>query len=317
MDDSPLSQLTAEQQAALSEELKAAYVLLAPADQSFFAKTFTPADLPTVLARKAEILKRSQAQRERLAQLQLEYAQNAAAHPPVDDKAEGVMGAVAGVLGLGAAAAIVASDNSAHYRGVRPQDLVEPLRAEFAGGNTMIQFSGQASALLGTISLVGSGGPVAAMTLNLSAVDSGLEIKINDLTTRGMLETVKEGGRKLFDAAGDVVNLITRGQRGQVSPADLMDVVEHGAGLAETAAALKLKERAWKVIRQAAESVEAVYLSRLEQERAARGVLEKAWDNTYNCPTCGVAFGAEDKQCRVCSTARPEAPQKPDPRINT
>jgi hypothetical protein len=315
MDDSPLSQLTLEQQAALSDELKAVYTLLAPTDQTFFAKSFNPTDLPTALARKGEILKRSQAQRERLAQRQAEFAQNAAAQPPVDDKAEGVLGAVAGVLGVGAAAAVVASDNTAHYRGVRPQDLVEPLRAEFGGGKTLIQFSGQASALLGTVSLAGSSGPVSALILNLSAVDNGLEVKVNDLTTRGVLETVKEGGRKLLDAAGDVVDLITRGQRGQVSPADLIGALEQGAGLAETAAALKLKDRAWKVIRQTAESVEAVYLSRLEQERAARTLLENAWDNHYNCPTCGVAFGAEEKQCRVCSTARPEAPQKPDPRI--
>jgi hypothetical protein len=315
MDETPISRLSAEQQAALNDELKAVYSMLTPADQEFFAKTFKPADLPTALARKAEILKRSQAQRDRLAQLRSDFAQNAAAHPPVDDKAEGVLGAVAGVLGVGAAAAVVASDNSAHYRGARPQDLVEPLRAEFGGGKTAIQFSGQSAALVGTVSLVGASGPVSAMTLNLTAAGDGLDVKVNDLTTRGVLETVKEGGKKLLDAAGDVVDLITRGQRGQVSPADLIGAVEQGANLAETASALKLKERAWKVIRQSGESLEAAYLSRLEQERQARFALEKAWDNYNNCPTCGVGFGSEDKQCRVCNTARPEAPQKPDPRI--
>jgi hypothetical protein len=315
MDESPLSQLSPEQQAALSDELKAAYVLLVPADQVFYAKNFKPADLPTALARKVEILQRSQSQREKLVQLQAEFAANAAAHPPVDDKVEGVLGAAAGVLGLGAAAAVVASDNTAHYRGVSPQDLVEPLRAEFGGGKTAIQFSGQPAALTGTVSLAGSSGPVPALTLHLSAVADGLEVKVNDLTTRGVLETVKESGRKLLDTAGDVVDLIARGKRGLVSPADLIDAVEQGAGLAETTAALKLKERAWKVIRQAGESVEAAYLGRLDQERAARAALEKAWDNHLNCPTCGVAFGAEDIQCRVCATARPEAPQKPDPRV--
>jgi hypothetical protein len=314
MDETALSRLSAEQLAGLNDELKAVYCLLVPTDQEFFANAFKPADLPTALARKAEILKRSQAQRERLVQLQADFAQNASAHPPVDDKVEGLVAAAAGVLGVGAAAAVVASDNTAHYRGVRPQDLVEPLRAEFGGGNTMIQFSGQADALVGAVSLTGSAGPVAAMTLNLSAVNDGLDVKVNDLTTRGVLETVKEGGKKLLDAAGDVVDLITRGQRGQVSPGDLIGAVEQGASLAETASALKLKERAWKVIRQAAESVEAVYLSRLDQERTARFALEKAWDHYNNCPTCGVAFGAEDKQCRVCSSARPEAPLKPDPR---
>ena len=63
MDENALSKLSPEQAAALSDELKAVYSMLGPADQAFFAKTFTPADLPTVLARKAEILKRSEAQR--------------------------------------------------------------------------------------------------------------------------------------------------------------------------------------------------------------------------------------------------------------
>jgi len=316
MDENALSQLSPEQTAALTDELKAVYSLLSPADQSFFASAFKPADLPVALARKGEILKRNQVQREKMEKLTADFAENAAAHPPVDDKAENVLGAVAGVLGVGAAAMIVATDNSAHYRGVRPQDLVEPLRAEFNGGRTTTSFSGRPEALTGTVALLSGSGAVPAMTIGLNTVEDGLEIKVNDLTTQGLLETVKDGGMKLLGVAQAGLDLITHTRQGRLSPNDQAEVVDHGSGLAETAGTLKLKERAWKVIRAAAESIEAGYLSRLEQEREARALLEKAWDNTYACPTCGVTFGDGDKQCRVCGAARPEPPVRPDPRKN-
>ena len=316
MDENALAKLSPDQAAALSDELKAVYSMLSPADQAFFAKNFTPADLPTVLTRKAEILKRSEASRARMEEIQTAMAQAEAAHPPVNDNAENVLGAVGAVLGVGAAAAIVATDNSAHYRGVRPQDLVEPLRAEFSGGRTVFSAAGRPEALVGTISLYASGGAVPAMTINLNTVEDGLEIKVNDLTSQGLLETVKEGGMKLLGAAGAGLNLLNHVRQGNLSPNDLGQVLDQGAGLAESAGALKLKERAWKVIRSSAEAVEAGYLSQLAQEREARALLEKAWDNYYNCPTCGVAFGEADKECRVCGTAHPEAPARPDPRKN-
>jgi rubrerythrin len=91
--------------------------------------------------------------------------------------------------------------------------------------------------------------------------------------------------------------------------------MDAGASLVGDLSNLKLKERAWKVIRRTAEPVEAQYLADKEQETQRRLALENAWDHYYSCPTCGVAFGAEEeKTCRVCGTARPEAPQKPDPR---
>lgn len=314
MDENALTQLSPEQMAALSDELKAVYSLLGPADQDFYARTFKPADLPVALGRKGEILKRNQALREKMEKLTATFAQEAAAHPPVDDKGEKVLGAVAGVLGVGAAAVMVATDNTAHYRGVRPQDLVEPLRAEFSGGKTSASFSGRPEAMTGTIALLSGSGTVPAMTINLNMVEDGLEIKVNDLTTQGLLETVKDGGMKLLGAAQAGLNLINRSRQGQLSPDDLARMVERGSGLAETAGTLKLKERAWKVIRGAAESIEAGYLSQLEQERTARALLEKAWDATVACPTCGVAFGDGDQQCRVCGGARPEPPARPDPR---
>ena len=314
MDENALSKLSPEQTAALSDELKAVYTLLSPADQEFFAKTFKPADLPTVLGRKRDILQRSQGERERIQQLQASFAKAEEAHPPVDDKAENVMGAVAGVLGVGAAAAIIATDNTAHYRGVKPQDLLDPLRAEFNAGQTGFSASGRPDAVTATITMRSDQQPIPALTINLNTHEDGIEIKVNDLTSQGLLETVKEGGKKLLNVAQAGLNLINHSRQGGLSPNDIGNIIDSGTGLAEAAGALKLKERAWKVIRAAGESIEAGYLTRLEEERKARSLLEKAWDNTYNCPTCGVAFGENDKQCRVCGTAHPEAPARPDPR---
>jgi len=239
--------------------------------------------------------------------------EGAAAHPPVEDKAEGALTALAaGALGVGAA---VASDNTARYRGVQPADLVAPLQAEFNGRGSAISFSGRPEALTGTVELLSASGAVPALTINLTAAADGTEVKVNDLTTRGLLETVKEGGRKLLGAAGAGLDLLRGGTR---SPGEAFErasqALSQGADLAETAGNLKLKERAWKAIKQAAENIETGYQARLEQERLARTALEQAWDRHTSCPTCGVAFGDGDQECRVCGTARPEAPARPDPR---
>ncbi len=317
MDETALAKLSAEQIAALSDEHKAVFCMLVPADQDFFAGHFTPADLPTALARKGEILKRSKSERERMEKLKAFFAQSVEAHPPENDNAEGTLTAAAmGVLGVGGAVAAV-TDNTARYRGVSPADLVAPLRAEFGGGRTRIDFSGPPEALTGTVALVGSGGAVPAMTVILSAVEGGVEVKVNDLTTRGLIESLKEGGKAILDAAGKGLDLLKVGKRGG-SPEDLISTAQEtlsgGAGLAEAAGGLKLKERAWKAIRAAAESLEAAASSRLEEERKAQAALEAAWDRYTACPTCGVSFAPEDTLCRVCGTARPEKPLKPDPR---
>lgn len=315
MDENALARLSPEQSAALSAELKAVFCMLSPADQDFFSRTFKPADLPTVLTRKGEILKRSQAERERMEKLRASIAQaEDSAHPPVEDNAGEVLGAVAGAVGIGAAAAVVATGNSAHYQGVAPSDLVAPLRAEFGAGHTAAAFTGRPESLVGTISLLTGSGPVPALTINLDASEGGLDVKVNDLTTQGLIETVKEGGLKLLGAAQAGLDLLARTRMGQFSPGDVAQLLQRGSNLAEVAGELKLKERAWKVIRASAESVEAGFLSRQEEERKARALLEKAWDNHYSCPTCGVAFGDADKECRVCGTARPEPPVRPDPR---
>ena len=87
-----------------------------------------------------------------------------------------------------------------------------------------------------------------------------------------------------------------------------------GASLADVAGNLKLKDRAWKVIKQTAEAIEANYQSEAAKIQQEISALEKAWDNYNNCPTCGVAFAPNDTECRVCGAGRPEKPTSPDPR---
>ncbi len=313
MDDPVFAKLSADQMAALNDEQKAIFSLLVPSDQNFFAATFKPADLPVVLERKGEIMRRNQESRERLEQLKAAMAQNAAALPPVAGEGLGNALGMAGALGLGAAAA-VASDNTAHYRGVQPADLAPALRSEFGSGNTTISFSGAEDALLASVGILTDRGAVTAMTVQLTSRDDGIEVRVNDLTRQGVLETVKEGAKNLVGLAGQGLSLLT----GRKDPARIYNAakqaVENGSDLAEVAGNFKLKERAWKVIKATAESLEKAHLSRMKEEREARERLEKAWDSYYNCPNCRVSFADVDSACRVCGTDRPDQPVKPDPR---
>ncbi|MBN1370377.1 MAG: hypothetical protein JW987_00335 [Anaerolineaceae bacterium] len=315
MDDPVFAKLSAEQLAALNDEQKAIYSLMVSSDQDFFAATFKPADLPGVLERKGEIMRRNQELRERLEQLKAAMAKNAAALAPASASGEGLGNALgmAGALGLGAAAA-VASDNTAHYRGVQPVDLAPALRSEFGSGNTTISFSGAEDSLLASVGILTDRGAVTAMTVQLTSRDDGTEVRVNDLTRQGVLETVKEGAKNLVGLAGQGLSLLT----GRKDPARIYNAarqaVENGSDLAEVAGNFKLKERAWKVIKAAAESLEKAHMSRVKEEREARERLEKAWDSYYNCPNCGVSFADADLICRVCGTDRPDQPMKPDPR---
>ena len=160
-------------------------------------------------------------------------------------------GLAMGALGIGGVAAGI-TDNNAQYKGVKPEELIAPLRAEFGGGRTRIDFSGRPEAIIATVGLVSGSGAVPAMTINLTSVDDGVEVKVNDLTTRGLIETVKEGGKALLDVAGQGLHLLNLGKHGG-SPLDMISTAQRtlaeGGDLAETAGGLKLKERAWKAIR--------------------------------------------------------------------
>lgn len=314
MPDDPLSKLSPEQLNALDRDLSVFFTQLSPADQDFFAVNFNPRDLPQALERKRELLHRAAARRARAARIKAEA--NAKAAEAAAQSDNDLLAAAAATLGIGAgiAAGAAISNNTGFYRGVRPADLVEPLRAEFNSAKTVAVATGPAEALSVTIFLLGQFDRVAAMTINLTAKDDGTEVKVNDLSTRGVLAVVRAGGAKLLNVAGQGLRLLS----GRLSPGEAISAagqtLASSTDLAEAVANLQLKERAWKVIRQAAESIEAAYQDRLKQEREARALLEAAWDRYYNCPTCGVAFGAEDDTCRVCGSARPEKPLTPDPR---
>jgi hypothetical protein len=318
MDADPLSKLSAEQLAAINDEQKAIFCSLTEADQNFFAQSFTPNDLPGVLDRKGEINKRNQDGRERMEAFQKQMVEGPAATSTANQKVGDVLTAVAGVVGLGAAAAVVASDNSASWRGVKPSDLVAPLRTEFNTEKSQVNVDGNPNALAVTVMLKTGSGLIPALTVNLTAVNDGTEVKMSDLTSQGKLETLKEGGQKLLDMAGSAINVFARSKMGGVSPEEILSTANQtlskGASLAEVAGNLKLKDRAWKVIKQTAESVETNYLSEAVKVRQELYTLEKTWDNYKSCATCGVAFGSDDKECRVCGSSRPEKPQAPDPR---
>lgn len=309
MDESALAILTPEQLAALDAAQKAIFCTLDESDQDFFAKTFSPKDLPGALMRKAEIMKREKSKREKMAELEAVFAKQDSAVPG-GATGDDILAGAAAALGVGGAAVAVATDNTAFFQGVRPADLIPPLSTEFQTDRTGVSTSGGPDALQLTVFL----GQVPAMTINLTAVENGCEVKVNDLSTRGVVETLKAGGEKLLGLAEKGLDLL----RGDKSAGDLLSgasqTLSEGAGLAESISDLKLKERAWKVIKQTAEAVEAAYLDQLEKERQARALLERAWDNHFNCPTCGVAFGGDDISCRVCGSGRPEKPLVPDPR---
>ncbi len=318
MDENALNQLSPEQLAGLNEDQKAIFCALGAADQKFFAQAFSVKDLPAVLERKGEILKRNQAVKERTDKIEDSLAQ-VKPEAPAETSATDILTAVAGVVGVGAAAAAVASDNTAHWAGVKPNDLVAPLRTEFNTDKTQLAVSGNPQALVATVLLTGGGGQgVAALTINLADVDQGTEVKMSELTSHGTLETIKEGGKKVLDIAGDGLLLLARNKFGMSSPVDVLNTASHtldkGSDLAEIAGNLKIKDRAWKVIKQTADSIEASYQSAQEAARQARLALEGAWDRYNNCPTCGVSFQPGDTTCRVCGAARPEKPLKPDPR---
>lgn len=312
MDNPALSKLTAEQLAALDDEQKAVFCMLVESDQDFFARTFNPKDLPLALARKAEIIKRYQADRERLEKIRADFARTAEI-PPGEDKAGEILAGAAAALGLGTAAAVAITDNTAFYQGVQPFDLIPPLRTEFEGTRTAFASSGSPEALTATIFLLGEGGRIPAMTINLTRVENGCEVKVNDLSSRSVVEVLKEGGEKLIDLAQKGVGLLRgRGIGETLSQAD--EALDSGAGLADVVHTLRLKERAWQVIRITAEAIETAYRDQRQKERRERAALEAAWDGYYNCPGCGVSFAPEETVCRVCATARPEKPLTPDPR---
>ena len=92
---------------------------------------------------------------------------------------------------------------------------------------------------------------------------------------------------------------------------------DEGVDIAQLVKDLDLEDRAWEVIKNAADPIQSIYDQKMAIENEARLKLEMLWDDYYSCPKCRVEFGADDLECRVCGTARPEKPGQPDPRRTT
>ena len=313
-----LQKLSAEKLAVLNDEQKAIFCMLDSRDQDFFSANFSPKDLPGVLMKKAEIIKRNQDAKAKLDVIIASMAQAVEAEP-THEKTDDILAAVGLAVGAGAAAAAVATDNSAFWQGVKPGDLISPLRTEFDNKNTRLDVSGNGDVLTATVMLFTdannhSGAAVPALSINLAAMNNGTEVKSSDLTSQGTFETIKAGGQKLLDLAGHAIGALGHG--GSNSPMDMVSAASHafndGAGLADVAGNLKLKDRAWKAIKQTADAIESNYINEMDRQKTVRLELEKAWDHYANCPQCGVAF--DGPVCRVCGTPRPEKPLQPDPR---
>jgi hypothetical protein len=319
MDANSLSQLSPEKLAALSDEQKAIFCSLSPFDQNFFASAYSEKDLAIALDRKGEIMKRNQGARERMEQLKKQFSENSAlAIANGSPKTDEILTGIASAVGIGAAAAVVATDHTARWQGVDAKTLISPLRAEFEDKElTDISFDGSPDAMEGTVFLVSSGQPVPALTINLTRIENGVEVKVSNLTTQGAIETFRHGGQKLLSLAQKGFSLWNRKNRG-LNPLDWIsnadDVLNNATDAAETASNLKLEERAWRVIKNTAENSEKAYLDQIRQDREKRSEIERAWDEYRNCPTCSVPFAEGDSTCRVCGTARPPLPSSPDPR---
>jgi hypothetical protein len=318
-----LEPLTDEQIAALNEDQKATFCLLHQSDQKFFAHAFPPRDLPVALDRKKALILSNQKEINLWEALRRRFAEPLIAPEDANKISLGEVGlAVAGVAGIGAVAAI-ASDGTAQWEGLQPGDLVPALQTEFGDqARTDFEVTGNPDALEGTVFLISGQQYVPALTINLTRVQNGTQVKVSDMTSAGMLETVKKGGQTLLRLAQKGLSLLTfsrRGLGGMLSGGAQVfgtagSLFEDGTSIAGLAHDLKLERRAWEVIKRSADALERARQERLRQAREARYALEQAWDRYSNCPRCSVPFGEGDKECQVCGTERPPRPEQPDPR---
>jgi hypothetical protein len=313
--------LSAEQLAALNDVQKDIFLKLDPADRQFFAGNFSPASLGKALERKWETVKSRAtlaAHDQRLRDSLQARGGEAAAKPGLSagDVAAGAAG-VAGLVGIGVLARQIAPQGKAAWRGVTPRDLVDPLVREFARQEkTDIRFQqpDAAGSLHGEVLLRTPGGMSPALNVTLTPLAEATQVEIGKVSSESVLETVKESGQKLFDLVQDGLRL---GKR-QAGAEDLLDlagkVMDGGAGMARTVKDLDVEDRAWEVVRRAADPLQTVYDEKMKGERDRRLALEMAWDDYLTCPKCRVAFAEGDGECRVCATARPPEPEQPDPR---
>jgi hypothetical protein len=317
------SPLSPDQLATLSEAQKEIFLKLDPKDRQFYADNFSPTSLGIALDRKWEIMQ----SRARLDAFDQKVKENLAASADTQaekpglsagDVAAGAAGA-AGLVGVGVLARQIAPEGKATWRGVAPRDLVEPLVAAFARQeNTDIRFEapGAQGVRQATVLLRTPKGLVPGLVIVLAPLEEATQVQIGELTSESVMETLKEGGLKFLDLMQDGLRLKRRGNL-----IDLLDlagrVVDEGVDIAQIVRDLDLEDKAWEVIKNAADPLQAIYDEKMGIEREERLKLEMLWDDHYSCPKCRVEFGADDLECRVCGTARPEKPEQPDPRRTT
>jgi hypothetical protein len=317
---SDYSPLSPEQLEVLNDVQKEIFLQLDDNDRKFYAENFSPSSLGKALDRKWEIMQ----SRARLATFDQKVKANIASGAEEEVSRTGLsagdvaMGAagVAGVIGVGVLARQIAPEGKASWRGVAPRDLVEPLVNAFARQEkTDIRFEApseqgvqQATVLLRT-----SKGLVPGLIVVLAPLGQSTQVQIGQLTSESVMEALKEGGLKLLDLLQDGLRMKRRGGLD-----DLLVLagraVDEGVDIAQLVKDLDLEDRAWEVIKNAADPIQAIYDQKMVIENKARLQLEMLWDDYYSCPKCRVEFGADDLECRVCGTARPEKPDQPDPR---
>ena len=311
MSDEVLNKLSPEHLAQLDDPQKAAFISMDEKDQDFFASSFKPAEISAVITRKMEIMQRNEATRARIAQVQAAMTQAVSQVPstPAIDGAEGLLGAVG--LGAGVAAGALISNDTGHWRGVKASDLVSALRSEFSNPTqTSLTVSGAPDAQITTVLVNSSKGFIPALTVNMTTVDDGIEVKMSDLSSASLTETLAEGGKKLINIAADGLKMM--GKTGFHTPGEVIGAASHAldqsSDLGELAGQLKIKERAWKAMQASADSIEKNYLSELEKQRDEQYKNEQALHNYQYCAYCGKTFGDDELACTGCGQARPQKP---------
>ena len=314
------SLLSSEQLQALTDFQKEIFLKLALQDQQFFARNFYSASLGKALERKWENIQsnaRLAAFDQRVKENLASQASSSASSPGLSagDIAVGAAG-VAGAVGIGVLAKKIAPDGKAIWRGVKPRDLIDSLVKTFARQEkTDIRFDPPSAegVIHGNVLLRSSNGLLPGLDIVLAPLSEATQVTITKLSSESLMDTVKEGGQKLIDLVQDGFRL---GKQGGVE--NLLDlagkVVNQGTDIAKTVKDLDLEDKAWEAIKTAGDPIQAIYDEKMAAENEFRLRIEIAWDDYNTCPKCRVEFGAEDLECRVCGTARPARPERPDPR---
>ena len=325
MSECDFSLLSEEQQQALNDEQKAIYQMLSDIDRKFFAQTFATKDLPKALERKGEILKRNQAQHERLNTLKERLSLVENIYPRTEGltpTALSIGGIAVAALGIGAVAQNISTDGSANWKGVSPRLVANALERSFDNNSTTdTEVEGTEDKLIVTIYLrpPNDSAYVPALSVFLFQIQEKLQVTVSDLTSDSVLATAKQSGKKLFDLA--VKGFLFWQRRHGIFASDAVNLAKTALNTAFDATQmvrdLDLEDRVWQIIKETADAREKAYLVEAERLNLVRQDLETAWDDYYKCPRCGESMRDDLNYCRICGRARNAPPSLPDPRISS